>query len=137
MFRRSARRAVTVMAACLLGATVLTATPAHAGNRGDVRNDLPSSYTVKIATFGGGTSSCSTWNSGTQRCTHWWLPSGNTDDGIRPGMDTDGFMVEQQVLVVLPTGVALWVPAFTWTRIGDLEDVHCRMNPGASCVISS
>ena len=105
---RSARRAATVTGLFFLGASVLTATPAYAGVRGDIRNDLPASYTVKIATFGGGSSSCRTWNAGTQRCTHWWLPSGKADegtDGIRPGMDTDGFMVEQPVLVVLPTGV--------------------------------
>ncbi|MEV4172370.1 hypothetical protein [Nonomuraea sp. NPDC049709] len=140
MFMRSARRAATVTGLFFLGASVLTATPAYAGVRGDIRNDLPASYTVKIATFGGGSSSCRTWNAGTQRCTHWWLPSGKADegtDGIRPGMDTDGFMVEQPVLVVLPTGVAIRVAAFTWTKISDFEDVHCSVSGGARCVISS
>lgn len=126
----------TFIVCALLGATLLAATPAHAGVRGDVDNDLPASYTVKIATFGGGSSTCQTWNAGAQRCTHWWLPSGQTDDGIRPGMDTDGFMVEQPVLVVLPSGAGIRVAAFSWTKIGDLDNVRCYLGPGATCVIS-
>ncbi|MFC5824204.1 hypothetical protein [Nonomuraea insulae] len=137
MIIRSVRRLAAVTGACLLGVTLLTATPAHAGVLGDVRNDLPSSYTVKIGTFGGGTSTCKTWNAGSQRCYHWWLPSGRDDDGIRPGMDTDGFMVEQPVLVVLRTGVGIHVAAFSWTKISDLESVRCSLSPSASCVISS
>lgn len=130
------KRATVVFAASLLGIS-LAATAANAGVRGDVDNDLPSSYTVKIAIFGSGSLSCSTWNAGSQRCTHWWLPSGTTDDGIRPGMDTDGFMVEQPVLVVLPTGVGIRIDAFKWTKINDWEDVRCYLAPGATCVISS
>jgi hypothetical protein len=137
MLIRLMRRAGAVTGACLMGAALLTTGPARAAVLGDVRNELPSSYTVKVATFGSGSSSCPTWNSGTQRCTHWWLPSGMTDDGIRPGMDTDGFMVERRVLVVLPGGVARYVDPFVYTRIGDPADVRCYLGPGPTCTISS
>lgn len=133
MLKQWARRLMVVTASGLLGFSLLTAVPAHAV-LGDVMNRLPSQYVVKVAEFGTGTQSCRT-ATGTVRCAHWWLPSGRSDDQIRPGMDTDAFMVEREVLVIR-AGLARRVPAFEYTRISDLANVECRVDGGPVCIVS-
>ncbi|SMC62157.1 hypothetical protein [Kibdelosporangium aridum] len=133
MLKHWARRLTVVTFSGLLGFSLLTALPAHA-TLGDVLNRLPSNYVVKVAEFGMGTQSCRLATT-TVRCAHWWLPSGQSDDQIRPGMDTDAFMVEREVLVIR-AGLARRVPAFEYTQIGDLANVECRVDGGPVCIIS-
>ncbi|MGC3002982.1 hypothetical protein ACPF8X_32585 [Streptomyces sp. G35A] len=101
---------------------------------GVVYNKLPSNYTVKIADFAGGSSTCSTWNAGSYKCTHWWLPSGKSSKDIRgTWSDTDGFMVESTYWVNDhgdggddPKKVG----AFVWTKISNHELARCEERSG-------
>ncbi|WP_157563686.1 hypothetical protein [Micromonospora chokoriensis] len=104
---------------------------------GDVTNQLPSSYTVKIADLGGGSTSCPTWTaagaSTTYACTTWWLPSGQSDDQIRgANFDTDGFMVESAYTVKenRTGGRTYSVPAFKWVKFSSGLNVNCSVSSG-------
>lgn len=112
---------------------------------GDVSNWLSSSYTVKIAAFGSGSSWCATWGANgagpTYSCTHWWLPSGQADDQIRgSNFDTDAFMIETNYFVKvrpLNGGYSFSVPAFKWTKISDGWNVNCSLEGSTpTCTIN-
>ena len=78
MFTRLLWHLAVTASAGLLILTLFAAarTPAYAdvfNGGGDVKNNLPSSYTVKIASFGHSGNSCRTWNARTLTCIHWWF----------------------------------------------------------------
>jgi hypothetical protein len=148
------RRIVKLIAPALLAATLLVATsgPAAADQgaavtggptaadgagtllgEGDVYNNLVT-YTVHIATFGGGNTNCTIWNQYatfdvsyvTWSCNRYWLPYGRSDDDIRgAGFDTDGFMVEQDYAVNMGGGTFRHIPGGTWTRIHGNAAANC------------
>lgn len=109
-----------------------TANSAHAGPfEGDVDNRLPSQYVVKVATFGDGNPWwCPTWNgAGGYSCTHYWLPSGKSDDEIHGGSawDADGFTVETHNYIYRTWFSSRTVSAGTYTRISSSEHVYCDL----------
>lgn len=146
MFRSTIRRLTIALtsAATAVAVSFFSAAPAQAGFfDGDVSNRLPSQYTVKIATFGGGSSSCYAFNHNTSySCTHWWLPSGKADDQIRgSNFDTDGFMVESSYRAKIYNGngallINQMVPAFQWTKIRSGANANCELVSGTpTCTV--
>lgn len=136
------RRVVTVVA--MAAAMVMTVSPAQAepapaqpsqaadeGAWGNIENNLPSAYPVKIAKFGvGGSHYCKTQNSGSLTCSEWWLPSGMSDSDLRGyWFDTDGFKVENVSRYYVSSYG--WVPGNVWFRINDYHEVDCYMSGGA------
>jgi len=146
-------RVVTCIGAALLSAAVLfgitrpavadqgnatgdgaaLAEAAALSNEGDVYNNLVT-YTVHIATLGGGNTNCTVWNQygtfdvsyTTFTCNRYWLPYGKSDDDIRGNnFDTDGFMVEQDYAVNMGGGTFQHVPGGVWTRIHGDAAVNC------------
>ncbi|GAB3670006.1 hypothetical protein GCM10027589_38380 [Actinocorallia lasiicapitis] len=116
-----------------------TATPALAdvGAYGNIQNNLPGSYPVKIARFGvGGSHYCGTANAGSFTCEEWWLPSGRSDSWLKGyWFDTDGFKVEN-VDYYYVSGYG-WVPGNTWYKISDYHEVTCYMSSGnARCDVT-
>jgi hypothetical protein len=132
-------KVLVAIAAIALG-VVLAPSPASAGwADGDITNNLPSSYTVKIADLGNGQMpGCSTWNAGWFTCTHWWLPSGKADGqiGLGSNFDTDAFMVENRSYLLIAPNVNVWRGAGVWTKISDFSNVSCdESNGSAVCIV--
>ncbi|MFD4636156.1 hypothetical protein ACFWN2_02505 [Lentzea sp. NPDC058436] len=135
LFRRAG--STLLVAASVLGLSLVGTQPAQAvGYGGDVTNNLPSSWPVKIAKFGvGGSHFCNTQNSGSLTCTEYWLPSGQSDSDLRGfWFDTDGFKVENVSRYYVSNYG--WVPGNVWFRISDLNKVHCsRVNGSPYCLV--
>lgn len=99
---------------------------------GTVWNYLPSNYSIKVARFGVGTSSCTTWNAGTQKCTIYSLPSNKSSKDIGIA-DADGY-----------TNSSGWYytggtkrNANVWTKITDAQSATCvEQRVGAVCTIN-
>lgn len=129
---------VLAAAGLSVSTVVLGAPQAEAGAfDGDVTNRLPSSYTVKIATFGGGSERCAVDGGATYNCTTYWLPSGQSDDQIRGrNWDADGVMVEQSYKVERWGGTSShWVSGFTWTKFSSVENATCFYDGAPICEI--
>jgi hypothetical protein len=128
------RRVATILAA-VAAMVVMVVSPAQAqparaadlGAWGNIDNNLPSYYPVKIADFGDSDHYCHTINAGDQGCREWWLPSGMNDTELRGWtFDTDGFKVENvSQYYVSSYG---WVPGNVWFRIHDYHEVNCYMS---------
>ena len=129
-----ARRVVAVLpaVAAVMAVSLANAEPAHAdtGAWGNIENNLPAAYPVKIAEFGvGGSHYCDPINAGNMTCAEWWLPSGMSDSDLRGyWFDTDGFQVENvSQYYVSSYG---WVPGDVWFQIHDYHEVNCYMSGG-------
>lgn len=129
---RNARRisAVLLAAVAALLVSLVNPQPARAdvGAWGNIENNLPAAYPVKIADFGvGGNHYCQTINAGSLTCNEWWLPSGMSDSDLKGyWFDTDGFQVENvSQYYVSSYG---WVPGDVWFRIHDYHEVNCYMS---------
>lgn len=131
--KRWAKRitAIALALMSMVGVALFNATPAYAGVYGDIINNLPSQYPVKIAKFGvGGSHYCNTINSGSLTCNEWWLPSGQSDTSLKGyWFDTDGFKVENSGHYYV-SGYG-WVPDYMWFRIQDYHEVNCYMSNGS------
>ncbi|KAB1118388.1 hypothetical protein O7630_22065 [Micromonospora sp. WMMD718] len=161
MFRSSIKTRAFLSIAALTAASLTAAAPAQADNTkapeagsesvqplgvfdGDITNNLSSTYTVKIADLGGGSTSCGTWLSTgagpSYACTTWWLPSGKADDQIRgSNFDTDAFMIESPYRVKIGTQAPKTydVPAFRWVKIPDGSNANCSLSSGKPyCTVS-
>ncbi|MEH0830301.1 MULTISPECIES: hypothetical protein [unclassified Micromonospora] len=124
------------MLSAVAATSITYATPASAGTCsfngqticGWVKNNLSSSYTVKVAILGSGSERCATWNAGTLACKTYWLPSGKSSSSIGV-IDADAYMVESRYYHGY---YGTSVNAFTWTKITDALDVNCGLPRGAS-----
>lgn len=123
--------ALAVAVAAVAGEATVNAAPAFAGAYGDIINDLPSQYPVKIARFGvSGNHYCNTANAGSLTCEEFWLPSGMTDtERMGYWFDTDGFQVEG-VSHYYVSGYG-WVPQDEWWKIESWQEARCYMSNGA------
>ncbi|MBU8856081.1 MULTISPECIES: hypothetical protein [Micromonospora] len=99
---------------------------------GTVWNFLPSYYSIKVARFGVGTSSCATWNAGTQKCTIYSLPSNKSSKDIGIA-DADGYTNSSGWYYTGGTKRS----ANVWTKITDAQSATCvEQRVGAVCTIN-
>nr|WP_062339376.1 hypothetical protein [Herbidospora sakaeratensis] len=129
------RRWSRLFAAVALGAAVVVplapAQVAYGGVfDGDVTNRLPSSYTVKVATFTPPNlpETCVLNTGESVRCRTYWLPSGRADDQINgTNWDTDALMVESNYRLYKINGSYINIPAFRWYKILSGDNRTCEL----------
>ncbi|WP_066370030.1 hypothetical protein [Herbidospora mongoliensis] len=134
MIRKLAAGLATAAAvAALLAPAPALAEVCSYGFCGSVKNNLPSNFHVKVATFDEGSEICDTYNAGRIKCKTYWLPSGRSSSQIGV-KDADGFMVEQQFRDGYVNGVLL--SGGTWVKIPSSAGIFCsilRGSPIPSC----